>query len=132
MGRLAMLPEDLREIVLLRKVDGLSSQEVAERTGMSDAAVRKATVMIGSQSITGSQPASARMPTTRPKPSAPKSAVIQIARSQPGASSRQRPVRRGRGDAGVSCSSVWSWTVVNSCPLESCATITSVQSRLGR
>lgn len=37
------LPDDQREIVLLRKVDGLSSQEVAARTGQSDAAVRKAT-----------------------------------------------------------------------------------------
>ena len=40
---LAALPDDMREIVLLRKVDGLSSQEVAALQGKSDAAVRKAT-----------------------------------------------------------------------------------------
>jgi len=40
---LAQLPDEQREVLLLRKVDGLSSQEVAERTGRSDDAVRKAT-----------------------------------------------------------------------------------------
>ena len=40
---LAELPDELREVLLLRKVDGLGSQEVAELTGRSDAAVRKAT-----------------------------------------------------------------------------------------
>ncbi len=39
---LQVLPEEMREILLLRKVDGLSSREVAEQTGRSDAAVRKA------------------------------------------------------------------------------------------
>lgn len=39
---LAALPDDMREILLLRKVDGLSSQEVAALQGKSDAAVRKA------------------------------------------------------------------------------------------
>jgi RNA polymerase sigma-70 factor (ECF subfamily) len=39
---LSALPEELREILLLRKIDGLTSQEVAERTGKTDAAVRKA------------------------------------------------------------------------------------------
>lgn len=38
---LAALPESMREILVLRKVDGLGSREVAERTGKSDAAVRK-------------------------------------------------------------------------------------------
>ena len=38
---LAALPDDAREILLLRKIDGLSSKEVAESTGRSDAAVRK-------------------------------------------------------------------------------------------
>jgi RNA polymerase sigma-70 factor (ECF subfamily) len=40
---LAGLPEDLREILLLRKVDGYSSQAVASRLGKSDDGVRKAT-----------------------------------------------------------------------------------------
>ncbi len=35
------LPEDLRRILVLRKFDGLSSQEIAERLGRSDDAVRK-------------------------------------------------------------------------------------------
>ena len=39
---LAALPDEMRDLVLLRKVDGLSSKEVSERTGKSDAAVRKA------------------------------------------------------------------------------------------
>jgi RNA polymerase sigma-70 factor (ECF subfamily) len=38
---LADLPDDAREVVLMRKVDGYSSKEVAEATGRSDAAVRK-------------------------------------------------------------------------------------------
>ncbi|HYC78969.1 MAG TPA: sigma-70 family RNA polymerase sigma factor [Planctomycetota bacterium] len=40
---LVRLPDDLREILLLRKIDGLPSAEVARRLGLSDAAVRKAT-----------------------------------------------------------------------------------------
>lgn len=36
------LPADLREVLVLRKFDGLSSQEIAERLGKSDDAVRKA------------------------------------------------------------------------------------------
>ncbi len=40
---LRALPDDLREIVLLRKVEGLSSREIAERAGTTDDAVRKAT-----------------------------------------------------------------------------------------
>ena len=39
---LAKLPEDLREILLLRKVEGYSSKEVGERLGKSDDAIRKA------------------------------------------------------------------------------------------
>lgn len=39
---LARLPDDLREVVLLRKIDGLPSAEVARRLGLTDAAVRKA------------------------------------------------------------------------------------------
>lgn len=39
---LARLPDDLREIVTLRKIDGLPSAEVARRLGLTDAAVRKA------------------------------------------------------------------------------------------
>lgn len=35
------LPDDLREVVILRKIDGLSSREVAEQLGRSDEAVRK-------------------------------------------------------------------------------------------
>jgi RNA polymerase sigma-70 factor (ECF subfamily) len=35
------LPEEMRQVVLLRKVDGLPSQEAAEVLGRSDAAVRK-------------------------------------------------------------------------------------------
>lgn len=38
---LRALPEDLREVLLLRKLDGLSSKETAERLGKSDDAVRK-------------------------------------------------------------------------------------------
>lgn len=38
---IAALPDDLREVLLLRRVDGLSSREVAERLGRSDAAVRQ-------------------------------------------------------------------------------------------
>jgi RNA polymerase sigma-70 factor (ECF subfamily) len=38
---LASLPEDFREVLLLRKVEGLSSKEVAERLDKSDEAVRK-------------------------------------------------------------------------------------------
>ena len=38
---LAELPEDLREVVLLHKIEGLSTKEIAERTGKSDDAVRK-------------------------------------------------------------------------------------------
>lgn len=38
---LALLPEDLREVLVLRRVEGLSSREVAERLGRSDAAVRQ-------------------------------------------------------------------------------------------
>ena len=38
---LAALPADLREVVLLRRVEGLSSKEVAARLGHSDEAVRK-------------------------------------------------------------------------------------------
>jgi RNA polymerase sigma-70 factor (ECF subfamily) len=35
------LPTDLREVLVLRKFDGLSSQEIAARLGKSDEAVRK-------------------------------------------------------------------------------------------
>ncbi len=35
------LPADLREVLVMRKFDGLSSQEIAERLGKSDEAVRK-------------------------------------------------------------------------------------------
>ena len=35
------LPADMREVVVLRRVEGLASKEVAERTGRSDDAVRK-------------------------------------------------------------------------------------------
>jgi RNA polymerase sigma-70 factor, ECF subfamily len=38
---LLALPAELREAIRLRRFDGLSSQEVAARTGQSDAAVRK-------------------------------------------------------------------------------------------
>lgn len=38
---LLALPDELREIVKLRRFDGLSSKEIAERTGRTDAAVRK-------------------------------------------------------------------------------------------
>jgi RNA polymerase sigma-70 factor (ECF subfamily) len=38
---LLLLPDDQREVILLRRVDGLSSQEAAEVLGRSDAAVRK-------------------------------------------------------------------------------------------
>lgn len=40
---MARLPDDLREVVLLRKVDGLSSAEVARRLGTTDDVVRKRT-----------------------------------------------------------------------------------------
>ncbi len=86
--------------------------------------------MIGSHSRIGSQPASARIPTTMPKPRPAKSAVIHAARAQPGASNRRRPVRRRGGGACASCSSLCSWTAVNSCHLESSGTLASVQRRL--
>ncbi|MAF67369.1 MAG: RNA polymerase sigma factor [Planctomycetota bacterium] len=35
------LPQDMREVLILRSVDGLPSQEVAKMLGKSDAAVRK-------------------------------------------------------------------------------------------
>ncbi len=35
------LPEDMREVLLLRRFDGLSSQEVAQQLGKSDDVVRK-------------------------------------------------------------------------------------------
>jgi RNA polymerase sigma-70 factor (ECF subfamily) len=38
---LARLPEDLRTVIVLRRIDGLSSKEIAARLGKSDAAVRK-------------------------------------------------------------------------------------------
>ncbi|MFY9344309.1 MAG: sigma-70 family RNA polymerase sigma factor [Planctomycetota bacterium] len=38
---LLALPEDMREVVQLRRFEGLSSQEVAARTGRSDDAARK-------------------------------------------------------------------------------------------
>ena len=38
---LLALPADLREVIRMRRFEGLSSQEVAERTGRSDDAVRK-------------------------------------------------------------------------------------------
>lgn len=38
---LAQLPEDMRQIVLLRKIDGLSSQEAADILGKGDDACRK-------------------------------------------------------------------------------------------
>jgi RNA polymerase sigma-70 factor, ECF subfamily len=40
---MARLPDDLREVVLLRKVDGLPSADVAKLRGTTDAAVRKQT-----------------------------------------------------------------------------------------
>lgn len=40
-GCLMQLPDDMREVVVLRKLEGFSSKEVAERTERSDAAVRK-------------------------------------------------------------------------------------------
>jgi RNA polymerase sigma-70 factor (ECF subfamily) len=39
---LGTLPDEQREIVLLRRVDGMSSKEVAEHLGKSDESVRKA------------------------------------------------------------------------------------------
>lgn len=39
---LERLPEDMREVLVLRRIEGLSSQEAARRLGKSDAAVRKA------------------------------------------------------------------------------------------
>jgi RNA polymerase sigma-70 factor (ECF subfamily) len=38
---LSRLPDEMREVVVLRKIDGLSSKEAAERLGKSDAATRK-------------------------------------------------------------------------------------------
>ncbi|MBI5361555.1 MAG: sigma-70 family RNA polymerase sigma factor [Planctomycetes bacterium] len=38
---LAALPDEMREVILLRRIEELSSQEVAERLGKSDDAVRK-------------------------------------------------------------------------------------------
>lgn len=38
---MARLPEDMRQVVLLRKLEGLSSKDVAEMLEKSDAAVRK-------------------------------------------------------------------------------------------
>jgi RNA polymerase sigma factor (sigma-70 family) len=38
---IARLPEESRTVLLLRRIDGLSSKEVAERLGKSDVAVRK-------------------------------------------------------------------------------------------
>ena len=38
---LSALPEEMREVLVLRKVEGLSSKEVATELGKSDAAVRK-------------------------------------------------------------------------------------------
>ena len=35
------LPDDMREVLLLRRIEGLTSREVAERLGKSDAAVRQ-------------------------------------------------------------------------------------------
>lgn len=35
------LPDDMREVLLLRKVEGLTSREVAEQLGRSDASVRQ-------------------------------------------------------------------------------------------
>lgn len=38
---LALLPEEMRAVLTLRRIEGLSSKEVAERLGKTDAAVRK-------------------------------------------------------------------------------------------
>jgi len=38
---LELLPDEMREVVVLRKIDGLASREAAELVGKSDAAVRK-------------------------------------------------------------------------------------------
>jgi RNA polymerase sigma-70 factor (ECF subfamily) len=38
---LLALPDDMREVLVLRKIEGLSSQEAAARLGRSDAATRK-------------------------------------------------------------------------------------------
>jgi RNA polymerase sigma-70 factor (ECF subfamily) len=38
---IALLPEDMRQVLMLRTVDGLPSQEVAQLIGKSDASVRK-------------------------------------------------------------------------------------------
>ncbi len=38
---MARLPEEMHNVLLLRRMEGLSSKEVAERLGKSDAAVRK-------------------------------------------------------------------------------------------
>ena len=38
---IAALPEDLREVLLLRRIEGLPSAEVAEMLGRTDAAIRK-------------------------------------------------------------------------------------------
>src|SRR5215210_6989168 len=59
------------------------------------AVISPPTVTTSSQSSAGSQPASARIPTTSPNPSPKKSAVIHGARSHPGATSRRQPVGGG-------------------------------------
>ena len=38
---LAVLPDEMREVIVLRKIDGLSSRQVADRTGRTDVATRK-------------------------------------------------------------------------------------------
>jgi RNA polymerase sigma factor (sigma-70 family) len=38
---LALLPDDLREVLVLRRVEGLASREVAQRLRRTDAAVRQ-------------------------------------------------------------------------------------------
>ncbi len=38
---LARLPDDMREIIILRRIEGHSSKEIAERIGKTDASVRK-------------------------------------------------------------------------------------------
>ncbi len=38
---LRRLPEEMREVIVLRKIEGLSSKEAAERIGKSDAATRQ-------------------------------------------------------------------------------------------
>ena len=68
------------------------------------AVISAATVTMISQSKTGSQPASARRPTTIPIPMKKKSAVIHGARSHPGARRRWKPVGGGAGGACWVCS----------------------------